>query len=189
MTASSRAAGRSRGAVGWVRLCASTAAKTASRRLAHGMARVFLGCAKAARRQAWARTSPRQEIGSCETGLSWGMLWIVTSQSFPALGRMFMARPHRRALAFLGFWVQQAPCGTPRIGGDGRSPCTTESRRSKGGLVRNLRAPAGELGVQANSISQRATPATWDASTRDPSQEPIDQTLNERDILRQHDHA
>jgi hypothetical protein len=29
---------------------------------------------------------------------------------------MFMARPHRRALAFLGFWVRQAPCGTPRIG-------------------------------------------------------------------------
>ena len=27
-----------------------------------------------------------------------------------------MARPHRRALAFLGFWVRQAPCGTPRIG-------------------------------------------------------------------------
>ena len=41
-----------------------------------------------------------------------------------------------------------------------------------GGYVRlealelDLRAPAGELGVQANSISQRATPATWDASTR-----------------------
>jgi hypothetical protein len=42
------------------------------------------------------------------------MLWIVRSQSFPALGRMFMARLHRRALAFLGFWVRQAPCGTPR---------------------------------------------------------------------------
>jgi hypothetical protein len=36
------------------------------------------------------------------------MLWIVTSQSFPGpTGRMFMARPHRRALAFLGFWVRQ----------------------------------------------------------------------------------
>jgi hypothetical protein len=43
------------------------------------------------------------------------MLWIVRSQSFPVLGRMFMARPHRRALAFLGFWVRQAPCDTPRI--------------------------------------------------------------------------
>jgi hypothetical protein len=28
---------------------------------------------------------------------------------------MFMARPHRRALAFLGFWVRQAPHDTPRI--------------------------------------------------------------------------
>ena len=27
-----------------------------------------------------------------------------------------MARPHRRALAFLGFWVRQAPHDTPRIG-------------------------------------------------------------------------
>ena len=35
------------------------------------------------------------------------MLWIVRSQSFPGLGRMFMARPHRRALAFLGFWVRR----------------------------------------------------------------------------------
>jgi hypothetical protein len=42
-----------------------------------------------------------------------------------------MARPHRRALAFLGFWVQQAPCGTPRIARGGQSACITESRRSK----------------------------------------------------------
>jgi hypothetical protein len=38
----------------------------------------------------------------CETGLSWGML-LLSGKSSPALGRMFMARPHRRALAFLGF--------------------------------------------------------------------------------------
>jgi hypothetical protein len=101
----------------------------------------------------------------CETGLSWGMLGFADTSS-PSLGWMFMARPHRRALAFLGFWVWQAPCGTPRIDAGGPSACIIESRRSKGGLVRNLRAPAGELGAQANSISQRATPATWDASTR-----------------------
>ena len=41
---------------------------------------------------------------------------LLSRQDFPGLGRMFMARPHRRALAFLGFWVRQAPCGTPRIG-------------------------------------------------------------------------
>src|ERR1700722_3799664 len=117
MNASSWAAGRGRGAAGWVRLWASTAAKTASRRLAHGMAWLFLGCAKAARRQARARASPRQEIGSCGTGLSWGMLGIVSSPSeFPALGRMFKGPPLWRVLAFLGFWVRQAPHDTPRIG-------------------------------------------------------------------------
>jgi hypothetical protein len=28
------------------------------------------------------------------------------NSEFPGLDRMFMARPHRRALAYLGFWVQ-----------------------------------------------------------------------------------
>jgi hypothetical protein len=32
----------------------------------------------------------------------------LLSATISRLGRMFMARPHRRALAFLGFWVQQA---------------------------------------------------------------------------------
>jgi hypothetical protein len=32
------------------------------------------------------------------------------------LGRMFMARFHRRALAFLGFWVQLTPQSARRIG-------------------------------------------------------------------------
>jgi hypothetical protein len=42
----------------------------------------------------------------------------------PALGRMFMARPHRRALAFLG-------SGFSRLRSEDRGGCTTDSRRSK----------------------------------------------------------
>jgi hypothetical protein len=33
------------------------------------------------------------------------VLIVEVSTSFRRLGRMFMARPYRRALAFLGFWV------------------------------------------------------------------------------------
>ena len=91
-------------AVGWARLWASTAAAMAFRR---DIARVFLGWAKAAHRQARAQASPWQEIPSCETGLSWGRLAIVRFTVSRPTDRMFMARPHRRALAFLGFWVRQ----------------------------------------------------------------------------------
>ena len=101
-----------------------------SRRFRLGIARVFLGWAKAARRQARARVSPRQNRASCETGLSWGMLLIVQISSFPGLGRMFVARPRG------GLWLFRVlgSAGSSRHTANrcgGRSACTTESRRSK----------------------------------------------------------
>src|SRR5689334_5806944 len=50
---------------------------------------------------------PVARKGSCETGLSRGMVLLVSSATISRLGRMFMVRPYRRALAFLGFWVQR----------------------------------------------------------------------------------
>jgi hypothetical protein len=35
------------------------------------------------------------------------MVRIVKVHTISRLGRMFMARLHRRALAYLGFWVQR----------------------------------------------------------------------------------
>ena len=73
----------------------------------------LLGCAKAVPVRTRARASPRQEKALAkrhdarDAGLS--------RQQFPRHCRMFMARLHRRALAFLGFWVRQAPRRTPRI--------------------------------------------------------------------------
>ena len=72
-----------------------------------GIAQVFLGWAKAARRQARAQASPWQENTLLRNGPELRETAVVQADSFPGLGRMFMARPHRRALAFLGFWVRQ----------------------------------------------------------------------------------
>jgi hypothetical protein len=69
------------------------------------------------------------------------MLWIA-DQSSSALGRMFIARLHRRALAFLGFWVRSAPCDTPRIGTVAdhlASPNRVAPRVDRCGWVRNCR--------------------------------------------------
>ena len=66
----------------------------------HGWGVPWLGQGRTGRSRA--RASPRQEIGSCETGLSWGMLCLQRRQRFPGSGRMFMAHPHRWALACLG---------------------------------------------------------------------------------------
>jgi hypothetical protein len=59
---------------------------------------------------------------------------IVQVHTISRLGRMFMARLHRRALACLGFWVGrlldqrgEGPRVNPR-------PWQTESRRSKAQL-------------------------------------------------------
>jgi hypothetical protein len=55
-------------------------------------------------------------IRSCETGLSWGRLAIVTLHSFPGPWPDVSGPPLWRVLAFLGFWVRAAPHDTPRIG-------------------------------------------------------------------------
>ena len=131
MTASRRAAGRGSRAVGWARLWTSTAAAMAFRR---DIARVFLGWAKAAHRQARARASPWQENTLLRNG--------------PELGDALdcqvirVSRPNRPDVhgppSSAGFGISRvlgsaAPCGTPRIGRGGRSACITESRRGKRG--------------------------------------------------------
>ena len=87
--------------------------------------------------QARARASPRQEIGSCETGLSWGMLLIVEiSSSSPAsAGCSWPALP-------AGFGISRVlGSAAPRSARRNRHrvslrACQTESRRSKGQLQR-----------------------------------------------------
>ena len=68
-----------------------------------------LGCAKAAPGQDAGTSIPVARIRSCETGLSWGKLRFVRNQSFPGPRPDVHGPPHRRALAFLGFWVRAAP--------------------------------------------------------------------------------
>ena len=108
MTASSRAAGRGSGACGMgavIGLDGGEDGVSAAAAHGHGSGVPWLRQGRAG--QTRARASPRQEIGSCETGLSWGMLLIVKISRFPGLGRMFMAHPHRRALACSGVWVRR----------------------------------------------------------------------------------
>src|SRR6185312_12967820 len=56
---------------------------SATRGSGHSSAVLRLAEGRAGRTRA--RASPRQEIGSCETGLSWGMLCLQTRQRFPGL--------------------------------------------------------------------------------------------------------
>jgi hypothetical protein len=59
------------------------------------------------------------------------MLLIVQISSFPG-PRPDVHRPAlRRVLAFLGFWVQQAPHEARRIGAARCAACITLSRRGK----------------------------------------------------------
>jgi hypothetical protein len=53
---------------------------------------------------------------------------------------MFMARLHRRALAFLGFWVGKLLAGRRESYGAALA-CIIESRRTKGGLMRIEQEP------------------------------------------------
>jgi hypothetical protein len=59
------------------------------------------------------------------------MVLFVRTAPVPRLGRMFMARLHRRALAFLGFWVQRLLSQRGESAPRNRRRWQTESRRSK----------------------------------------------------------
>ena len=101
-----------------------------------GIAQVFLGLAKAHQRQGVGTSIPVARKGSCETGLSWRMV-LVSANTIPRLGRMFMARLHRRALAFLGFWVQRLLSQRGESAPRNRRGWQTESRRSKAVIARD----------------------------------------------------
>src|SRR6476469_8943274 len=93
---------------------------------------------------------------------------------------MFMARPHRRALAFLGFWVRQAPHGTPRIGAVVGQP----ARRNRVAPRGDWCGTCGRLPENSECkriLSASGQPQPLGMLPLDPSQEPIDQTLNEWD--------
>ena len=166
MAASSRAALRGSGALGLALSWAATAATMLSRRRGSiGIARVSLAAPRPRDSQARARASPGQEIGSCETGLSWEMLWIAKSQSFPGPRPDVHGPPLWRVLAFLGFWVPAAPHDTPRIRRGSRSACTTESRRWKRGnrawpdlgAIRQKLPPTRDLRLRGRSVQPAQT--------------------------------
>jgi hypothetical protein len=78
------------------------------RRGSIGMARLSLAAPRPRQAGRGHKHPPWQEIGSCETGLSWGRLLIATSSvSRPSAGCF---RPALVAgLGISGFWVRQAP--------------------------------------------------------------------------------
>ena len=124
-----------------------------------GIARVFLGWAKAAHRQARAQASPRQEIGSCETGLSWGRLLIVRSSSFPGPRPDVHGPPSSAGFGISRVLGSAAPCGTPRIGAvvdQLALPNRVAPRPDRCGLVWNLCARRGTGCLCRGAICGRA---------------------------------
>jgi hypothetical protein len=105
-----------------------------------GIARVFLGCAKAARRQARARVSPLLFSSLLRSGADFGDTADCPDQRIPGLNRKVVARPcgGLRLFGVLGRFSSSRHTAN-RCGG--RSPCTTESRRSKGGSLSARRVP------------------------------------------------
>src|SRR5277367_1543214 len=101
MTANSRAALRGSRAFGVALSYAATAAARSSRRRSlMGIARVFLGCAKAApvgRGHKHPRSLKKRLCDAVELGDA-----VFARESIPRHCRMFMAHLHRWALAFQG---------------------------------------------------------------------------------------
>ena len=117
MTASSRAAWRGRGAAGWVAVIGrdgSDDVVSATRLDGHSSGVPWLGQGRA--RQARARASPWQEIGSCETGLSWGMTADCRDQQFPRPRPDVHGPPSPAGFGISRVLGSAAPRGTPRIG-------------------------------------------------------------------------
>ena len=90
------------------------------------------------------------------------MLLFARHSSFPGLGRMFMARPHRRALACLGFWVrrllQSARRNRHRVNLRG---CQTESRRSKGQVNRRAGHVAERIRAADRGLARPGATVSW----------------------------
>ena len=117
----------------------------------------WLGCSLAAPRPRDVRRGHEHPHGK-KQGLRNGpelgeTAGLSRHSSFPGLGRMFMARPHRRALAFLGFWVRQAPRSARRIG-------TASAGSLPNGIasLQGLFQPHARIGEAATGQSGSAVP-------------------------------
>jgi hypothetical protein len=117
-----------------------------------GIARVFLGLAKAHQRQGVGTSIPVARKGSCETGRRSGKVRLFRTHSFPARPDVH-SPPQRRALAFLGFWVRRAP----------QSAAANRHRVSSHPAKRTRVAPRANFA--ANSL-RRAEPCVTGISSR-----------------------
>ena len=140
MTASSRAALRGSGALGMGAVIGGNGSGdvvSATRVDGHSSGVPWLCQGRAG--QARAQTSPRQEIGSCETGLSWGMLWIVEINEFPGPRPDVHGPPSPAGFGISRVLGSAAPQSARRNRHRvSLRACQTESRRSKGQVNRAL---------------------------------------------------
>ena len=172
MTASSRAALRGSGALGLALSWAATAATMSSRRRGSiGMARLSLAAPRPRATSGAGTSIPVARNRLLRNGPELGEALDCQVQSSPGPRPDVSGPPLWRVLAFLGFWVRQAPrsVAADRHRGSLR-PCQRESRRSKRRLrrqapIRLTCRPGPNGGCEC---VRRACPARTQAFPRTP---------------------